>query len=334
MRRFVPEDLRCPGTPFRSGHSGSASSGRRRLLRSYSPRSGDLAELSDLAPTLADALGLLSSDIALVLDDAGVIRKMVFGGPEDDSIRVVGADWAGRTLRETVTDCTRAKVDALLRDVSLLGVTRPRHVNHLDPDGAEIPVAYTALRLGAGGPVVVVGRDLRAVRAIQQRFLDAQQELERGYWARRQADATPGAEGKSSREAARSLLLALVERLQDALVVTSLDGTVLAGNTALAALLELDSPASAEGQPLGRWLDAGQRLPPRTATASAGRGNLPTFEASLRTDRGRMLRVEFTATLVPDEPEPRVGIVLRAKTRGSGEPPRNGSGEKPPGEFH
>lgn len=334
MRLFLPEDLHCPGIPFRGGRSGSASSGRRRLVGSYSARSGDLAELSDLAPTLADALGLLSSDIALVLDDAGVIRKMVFGGPEADSIRAAGADWAGRALRETVTDCTRGKVDALLRDVSLLGVTRPRHVNHLDPDGAEIPVAYTALRLGAGGPVVVVGRDLRAVRAIQQRFLDAQQELERGYWARRQADATPGAAGESPRDAARSLLLALVERLQDALVVTSLDGTVLAGNTALAALLELDSPSSAEGQPLGRWLDAGQRLPPRTPTASAGAGKLPTFEASLRTERGRVLWVEFTATLVPDEPEPRVGIVLRAKSRGSGESPRNGSGEKPAGEFH
>jgi PAS domain-containing protein len=301
---------------------------------SYSPRSGDLAELSDLAPTLADALGLLSSDIALVLDDAGVIRKMVFGGPGADSIRAAGADWAGRALRETVTDCTRTKVDALLRDVSLLGVTRPRHVNHLDPDGAAIPVAYTALRLGANGPVVVVGRDLRAVRAIQQRFLDAQQELERSYWARRQADSKPGAAGGSQREAARSLLLALVERMRDALVVTSLDGKVLAGNAALATLLELDNPAAAEGQPLGRWLDAGQRLPPRTATASAGDGNLPTFEASLRTERGRMLLVEFTATLVPDEPEPRVGIVLRAKTRGSSGPPRNGTGDEPSGEFH
>jgi hypothetical protein len=201
-------------------------------MGSYSLRSGDLAELSDLAPTLADALGLLASDIALVLDDAGVIRKTVFGGPGADSIRAVGADWAGRALRETVTDCTRAKVDALLRDVSVLGVTRPRQVNHLDPGGTEIPVAYTALRLGAGGPVVVVGRDLRTVRAIQQRFLDAQQELERGYWARRQADSTAGAAGGSPREAAGSLLLALVERLQDALVVTSLDGRVLAANTA------------------------------------------------------------------------------------------------------
>jgi transcriptional regulator PpsR len=37
--------------------------------------------------------------------------------------------------------------------------------------------------------VLVVGRDLRAITAIQQRFLDAQRELERGYWRTRQAEA-------------------------------------------------------------------------------------------------------------------------------------------------
>jgi transcriptional regulator PpsR len=34
-----------------------------------------------------------------------------------------------------------------------------------------------------------VGRDLRAIAAIQQRFIDAQQELEREYWQQRQAEA-------------------------------------------------------------------------------------------------------------------------------------------------
>ena len=50
-------------------------------------------------------------------------------------------------------------------------------------------MAYTAIRLGEGGPVLAVGRDLREVAAIQQRFLDAQHEMERGYWRARQAEA-------------------------------------------------------------------------------------------------------------------------------------------------
>jgi transcriptional regulator PpsR len=37
--------------------------------------------------------------------------------------------------------------------------------------------------------VLAVGRDLRAIAAIQQRFVESQQEMERDYWKRRQADA-------------------------------------------------------------------------------------------------------------------------------------------------
>ncbi len=37
--------------------------------------------------------------------------------------------------------------------------------------------------------MIAVGRDLRAVAAIQQRFLDTQQELERTYWRRRQDES-------------------------------------------------------------------------------------------------------------------------------------------------
>ena len=43
--------------------------------------------------------------------------------------------------------------------------------------------------LGRDGPVLAVGRDLRAVSAIQQRFIDAQQAMERDYWRQRQAEA-------------------------------------------------------------------------------------------------------------------------------------------------
>jgi transcriptional regulator PpsR len=50
-------------------------------------------------------------------------------------------------------------------------------------------VAYTAVRLGANGPVLAVGRDLRAIAAIQQRYVESQQEMERGYWQARQAEA-------------------------------------------------------------------------------------------------------------------------------------------------
>jgi transcriptional regulator PpsR len=67
-------------------------------------------------------------------------------------------------------------------------VTQRREVNHRVESGGDVPVAYAAVRLGRNGPVLAVGRDLRAVTAIQQRFIDAQQAMERDYWRQRQSE--------------------------------------------------------------------------------------------------------------------------------------------------
>lgn len=142
----------------------------------------DLSPLSGLAPELAAAFVSLASDIALVIDDGGVIRSVAVGdaGPATQG-------WVGRPWVETVTGDTRRKVELLLQDVTSVGIARRREVNHPAPGAPDIPIAYTAVRLGAGGPVLAVGRDLRAVAAIQQRYVDAQQEMEREYWRLRQA---------------------------------------------------------------------------------------------------------------------------------------------------
>lgn len=142
----------------------------------------DLGLLSGLAPELAAAFVSLASDIALVIDDGGVIRNVAVGdaGP-------AAAAWIGRPWAETVTGDTRRKIELLLQEVGSTGVARRREVNHPSPGAPDIPIAYTAIRLGEGGPVLAVGRDLRAVAAIQQRFVDAQQEMEREYWRLRQA---------------------------------------------------------------------------------------------------------------------------------------------------
>jgi transcriptional regulator PpsR len=153
-------------------------------------RSGGTDDLGALAPwaqELAKTFVSLSSDIALVLDDAGVITSVAQAGKEPISPSV--AQWIGRPWVETVSDGTRRKVEALLQDVTSTGLARRREVNHPGAGGTDIPVAYTAIRLGRNGPVIAVGRDMRAIAAIQQRFLDAQQDLERGYWRARQAES-------------------------------------------------------------------------------------------------------------------------------------------------
>ncbi len=142
--------------------------------------------LSGLAPELATAFVTLASDVALVIDADGVIRNVAVG---DGGPVLSASGWVGRPWVETVTGDTRRKVEMLLQEVGSAGVTRRREVNHPSTGGADIPMSYAALRLGVGGPVIAVGRDLSAAASLQQRFIDAQQEMERDYWKLRQAQS-------------------------------------------------------------------------------------------------------------------------------------------------
>ena len=147
----------------------------------------DLGVLAGLAPELANTFASIASDIALVIDAAGVIQSAALG---EAGIGRRADQWVGLNFIDTVTQDTRSKVALLLQDVRSTGVSRRREVNLPGAaGGASIPVAFAAIRLGANGPVLAVGRDLRAIAAIQQRFLDAQQELERDYWRQRQTES-------------------------------------------------------------------------------------------------------------------------------------------------
>jgi transcriptional regulator PpsR len=146
----------------------------------------DLGALSDCAAELAEAFVSLASDIALVIDERGTVTQVAQNSAAP--VAMGAAAWVGRPWAETVTGDTRRKIELMLDDIEVTGVARRREVN-LPGDGGDIPVAFTALRLGRGGPVIAVGRDLRAVAAIQQRFLDVQQEMERSYWRARQLES-------------------------------------------------------------------------------------------------------------------------------------------------
>ena len=147
----------------------------------------DLAALSAWAPELAKTFVSLASDIALVIDESGVIRNVAQGSAEP--IAPGAYQWVGRAWIDTVSGETRPKIENLLKEVASTGIGRRREVNHPLSAESSIPVAYTAIRLGTNGPVLAVGRDLRTIAAIQQRYVESQQEMERGYWQARQAEA-------------------------------------------------------------------------------------------------------------------------------------------------
>lgn len=389
-------------------------------------RPSDLGLLSGYAPVLADMLTQVASDIALVLDDEGVIQTVSHGGTDAESLRLMSGDWVGRALEDTVTSETRKKVAELLRDVSSSGVSRLRHLNHPSPVGPDIPFAYSVVRLGDSGPLLAVGRDLRTVMAMQQRFSTTQQEMERNYWKMRQAESryrllfhiatdavlvidpstlkitdsnqaaarlfgltseqlagkspTIGidpefaltvegllsgalADGSAAEVRARlakgghairlsvtpytsqgptvlllrarlaidqvvnaeteSKLVALFERTRDAIVVTDEQGNITMTNPAFALMLEVEDENLLTGRPLGGWLGTAESSVALTISALVQNGVVPLIAATLRTEKGRVLQVELSATLLPAGDETSFGFILRAKNVYLMESPRD-----------
>jgi transcriptional regulator PpsR len=201
----------------------------------------DLGALAGLAPALANTFASIAGDIALVIDAAGVIRNVALS---DTAIGRRADQWVGHLFTDTVTQDTRSKIELLLQEVQRHGVSRRREVNLPGAGGASIPVAFAAIRLGADGPVLAVGRDLRAIAAIQQRFLDAQQELERDYWKQRQTE---------------SRYRLLFQVATDAvLVVDAATLTIIEANRAAAELFGR-APAQMAGQPAAVGIDPASR---------------------------------------------------------------------------
>jgi|GEM_PF-5563364 len=189
----------------------------RRLLQP-----ADLHALATCAPDLAQVFVALASDIALIIDPNGVVLSVAQDPQTPMSAQA--QHWVGQRWADTVTAETRRKIEKLLDDVCETGLARRREVNHAGDTGVDMPVAYTAMRLGQQGPVLAVGRDLRTVSALQQRFLNTQQEIERGYWRTRQT------------ETRHRLLLQVAT---DAMLTVDADSLrIVAGNAAAALLLQ------------------------------------------------------------------------------------------------
>jgi transcriptional regulator PpsR len=143
--------------------------------------------LGDLSADVAGRLIAAAADVALIIDDKGVIRDLAFGS--EDLLREGYYEWLGKPWADTVTIESRPKVEALLRESRTDAAPRWRHINHPSIDGADLPLSYSAIALPQQGGrsklgprSVVFGRDLRANAALQQRLISAQQAMERDYW--------------------------------------------------------------------------------------------------------------------------------------------------------
>ncbi len=221
-------------------------------------QSADLGTLSGCAAGLARAFVSLASDIALVIDEDGIVTAVAQN--EQSPMSATASQWVGRHWAETVTGDTRSKIESLLADATTGGLGRRREVNLASEPGADLPVAYTALRLGERGPVLAVGRDLRSMAAIQQRFLETQAALERSYWRARHDEV-------------RHRLLYQVAT-DAVLTVDSASGCLVALNAGATGLLQTDG-AAASGRPLALQFDARSRPTVAALLLRALAGNEP-----------------------------------------------------------
>ncbi len=137
--------------------------------------------LGNLDAEAAATLIAASSDIALVIDDAGVIRDVAFNSEDLAHDLEAAGQWVGKPWIDTVTVESRAKVESLLKEATSRADPKWRHLNHPAGRELDVPIMYSAVRVGQDGRVVAFGRDLRAISALQQRLVDAQESMERDY---------------------------------------------------------------------------------------------------------------------------------------------------------
>lgn len=144
--------------------------------------------LAGLDAQTAASLISAAADVALVLDEHGVIQDMAFGS---DELRHGHHDWLGKPWLQTVTIESRPKVEEMLGEAASSGSAKWRHINHPSADSADLALLYTIVPLSRdAGPhrAVAFGRDLRSQVALQQRLVSAQLSMERDYWRLRHVE--------------------------------------------------------------------------------------------------------------------------------------------------
>ena len=136
----------------------------------------------------AATLAAGASDLALVLDRDGLIRDVAVQA-YDLTGEIAGyADWLGRPWSDTFPAEVRPKAARILAEANRERMSAWRQLTHKAANGSDVSILYAALRVGADDRTIVLGRDMRAVSALQQRLIDAQVAMERDYARLRSAE--------------------------------------------------------------------------------------------------------------------------------------------------
>lgn len=118
-------------------------------------------------------------DVALLLDSNGTIRKVTLA----QSLNAGDTrSWVGRSWAETVSDVGDEKINRMIDEANIGGVSAFRQFTQNFPSGLELPMEYTTVKLGSDDSLLAVGKNLESVAELQSRLVSAQQAMEREYW--------------------------------------------------------------------------------------------------------------------------------------------------------
>ena len=137
--------------------------------------------LGDLGAEAAAVLIARAADVAVILDGDGVILDVAFQHADLSAELDSYGKWRGRSFAQTVTVDSQPKVEAMLQEATQGSASSSRQLKHPSVRGVELPVLYCLVRLGLGDRCVALGRDQRALAALQQRLVEAQMSMERDY---------------------------------------------------------------------------------------------------------------------------------------------------------
>jgi transcriptional regulator PpsR len=130
-------------------------------------------------------VAITQPDVTLVLDWDGIIRDASVSA----SIAKDGLEgWVGRRWTDTVSDVAGEQVRRMVEDARDRGVSAFLQVTQRFPNGLEVPIEYTTVRLGGQAGLIAVGKSLQAVQELQTRLVAAQQAREQDYWKLREIE--------------------------------------------------------------------------------------------------------------------------------------------------
>ncbi len=285
------------------------------LQRCQAPVKPFRAPQDTIGPIHAETAATLvatASDVALVMDRNGIIHDMAVQ-QSDLSLELEDhGQWFGRAWSDTVSPESQPKVDKLLREAEANVASGWRQLTHKTAAGRSVPILYAAVKLGGGSDrIVALGRDLRAVSALQQRLVDAQMSMERDYAKQRFAETRYRLLFQSSSEP-----------------VVILDGTshrVLETNPAAAALLDVGA-RRAVGRSLSDLFEAPARPAVQAFLADLrASGRAEDVGASLIAGKGRFV---VSATQFRQETSTLILIRLLPGSSGKASAAREADGER------